>query len=76
MYSKFSYFVIKPILSSETERKKPKVALDMTDVIKLAQGITANALEKDYAVFCKRIQEKNVNRYACDRSLGTSWVRS
>ena len=48
----------------------------MTDVIKLAQGITADALENDYAVFCKRIQEKNVNRYAANGSLGTSWIRS
>lgn len=52
------------------------MALDITDVITLAEGITAAALEKDYAVFCKRIEEKNVNRYAFDGSLDTSWVRS
>ena len=51
------------------------MALDITDVITLAEG-TAAALEKDYAVFCKRIEEKNVNRYVFDGSLDTSWVRS
>lgn len=66
---------MKPILSSKYD-KNTKVALDITDVITLAEGITAAALEKIYAVFCERIEEKNVKRYAFDGSLDTSWVRS
>ena len=52
------------------------MALDITDVITLAEGIIAAALEKNYAVFCKRIEKKNVKRYAFDGSLDISWVRS